>query len=243
MAPINARISYATTLAVILMTILTLKASIQARGLYRTLLFLALGVGLPSLAEYQAINHTRLLRHHLQPQLKGVPLAISLGWYLAGYNTFTMLESLALHHQLPERYWRPLLPLANALTATSMDLVTDVALLDQGFWEWNANGPYAPEITGPNGKHGIPLANYTGWLGLTGLVTLAYLLAPGTVPASPAEPEAARKVKAGRQAALLLLPTYLGAVAWELWRRRWRYILYSALFPLILLKTLLARRS
>jgi hypothetical protein len=124
-----------------------------------------------------------------------------------------------------------------------MDLVTDVALLDQGFWEWNVDGSYAPEVTGPNGKRGIPLANYAGWLILTSLVTLGYLLAPGTLPAGHAEPEAARQVKTGRQAALLLLPTYLGAVAWELWRGRWRYILYSALFPLILLKALLARRS
>jgi uncharacterized membrane protein len=241
MTSLNPRMSQATTLAIIVAFLLTTLASIRARGLYRTLLFILLGVGLPTLSEYQAINNMRLLCHHLQPQLKNVPLGISLAWYIAGYNTFTMLESLATQYKLPKQYWPFLLPAATALTATSMDLVTDVALLDQGYWEWTEGGPYAPEVTGPNGQKGIPIANYTGWLGLTSLVTFSYLLIADKQPAADSPLAHIESVKVGRQAGLLLLPSYLGAITWELRQRRWRYILYSLLFPLVLLKALLGR--
>jgi uncharacterized membrane protein len=238
MTALNPRTSQAVTLALVVAFLLTAAASIRARGLYRTLLFILLGVGLPTLSEYHAINNMRLLRHHLQPQLKNVPLGISLAWYIAGYNTFTMLESLAAQYKLPKQSWPFLLPTATALTATSMDLVTDVALLDQGYWEWPEGGPYAPEVAGPNGKHGIPIDNYTGWLGLMGLVTFSYMLIAGDSRPAHIEP-----VKVGRQAAFLLLPSYLGAIAWELQQRRWRYILYSLLFPLVLLNASLGRQK
>jgi uncharacterized membrane protein len=244
MAPVSSRLSLAATLAISVNFILTMLASIRARGLYQTLLFAALGLGFPLVAEYHTINTARLLRHHLRPQFKGIPLAIALAWYIAVYNTFTVLESLVIQWGVPGQRQRTFLPLATALTATSMDLVADVALLDQGFWEWTVDGAYAPEVSGPNGKHGVPLANYLGWLGLTGLVTTFFLLLRGREPAMPGLPSDTAKIsRAGWWAVLLLLPGYLGAVLWEVRQRRWIYILYSLLFPLVLLKTWLGNRG
>lgn len=244
MAPLSSRISLAATLAISANFMLTMIASIRTRGLYQTLLFATLGLGFPIVAEYHTIHTIRLLRHHLHPQFKGIPLAIALAWYIAVYNTFTVLESLAVQLGLREQRQRSLLPLATALTATSMDLVADVALLDQGFWEWTVDGAYAPEVSGPNGRHGVPLANYLGWLGLTSLVTNFFLFLRGREPATPGLPSDTAKIsRAGRWAALLLLPGYLGAVLWEVRQGRWAYILYSLLFPLVLLKTWLAHRG
>ncbi len=36
------------------------------------------------------------------------------------------------------------------------------------------DGPYATDIEGPNGRHGVPLLNFAGWLGLTASVAIAY---------------------------------------------------------------------
>ena len=242
MAGIDARRSLATTAAIIVTFILTVITSFRTRGGRRTVWFLLLGLGLPISAEYDAINRMHILRHHLQPQYKGIPLAIGLAWYTVGYNTFAMLESLAIQAGISARSQRLWLPLATALTATSMDLVTDVALLEQGYWQWAVDGPYAPDVRGPNGKHGIPIANYTGWLALTGAVTALYLLLTRPLTMDASQSNAAEGVRSGRQAALLLLPGYLGAVAWELGKRRWVYIAYSLLFPVVLLWALAGKR-
>ncbi len=50
-----------------------------------------------------------------------MPLATGMAWYLAGYNTFAAVESLALQYGVRERGRRWLLPLATALTATSSE--------------------------------------------------------------------------------------------------------------------------
>lgn len=239
MAQFSPRMSQATTAAVVGSVGLTLLASLRARGMKDTALFFALGTLLPVAAEYQAINGSRILRHHLQPQVQGVPVAIALAWYLTGYNTFAALESLTVQYDVGEGQRKLLLPLATALTATSMDLVADVALLEQGYWEWNEDGSYAPEIQGPNGKRGVPIGNYVGWLVLTSLVSgLFYLLGGGRTKL-----DQGRARVSGRTAALLLLPSYLGAVAWELRQGRWRYVAYSLLFPLVLLPALIGKRA
>lgn len=216
--------------------------SLRARGPRRTLLFAALGMGLPALAEYRAINVSKILRHHGRPRVKEVPLSVVLGWYTIAYASFAMMESLWTQAGVDHTKRRWLLPASTALVATSLDLALDPFGLEQGLWEWNSDGPYAAEIAGANGKHGVPLQNFAGWLGLTGGVTLGYGLLAGGVHAETA-PGAAGSVKAGRAAARLLLPLYLPAATWALRTRKPRYLLYSALFPLVLLRALTARRS
>lgn len=233
MSPIDRRTSTTTTLGVLGSFALTVASSVKTRGLQRTLLFVALGVGLPVLGEYYGINKRRIIRHHLQPQVKGIPVAIACGWYLIGYNTFAMVERLAQQLGVPVAYRRGFLPVMTALTATNLDLLTDVAMLDQGYWEWSTDGAYASEVVGPNGKHGIPVMNYTAWLVLTSSVTLLYLLLSNEQDADD-HGGAPGSVTAGRQAALLLLPAYLSALQWELRQKRFTYILYAALFPVVL---------
>src|SRR5262249_23177338 len=90
---------------------------------------------------------------------------------------------------------------------------------------------YAPEIAGANGRHGIPVGNFTSWVFLTATVTLLYLRLSGDQAAERAQPGAAGSARAGRTAALLLLPYYLRPLAWAIRTRRPRFILSSLLAP------------
>ena len=97
----------------------------------------------------------------LAPQIGGVPLAVALGWYNIGYNAYCVAE-----HLLAGKGDRVLAPAA-ALVATDLDLLLDPCGLDLGLWEWSRSGPYAAEVEGPNGSHGIPAFNFAGWIGLS----------------------------------------------------------------------------
>jgi hypothetical protein len=117
-----------------------------------------------------------------------------------------------------------------ALAATSLDLLLDPAGLDLDLWQWSG-GPYAAEVEGPNGKRGVRLLNFAGWISLIAGVTLAYRgLGPGTDPAHSVRPGLAGGLRSGRGAALLLLSYYLPAGAWATKRCRLRSLLYSAPF-------------
>ena len=217
--------------------------SVRTRGVRRTAVFAALGLGLPALAEAYAVTLRRELRHHMQPQLKGVPLNAILGWYTITYAVFSLLESIGRRHGLNRRVPHRVLPPSTAAVATSLDLILDCVGLDLGLWEWSQGGPYAPEVVGPNGQHGIPVANFVSWLALTGSVTGCYLLLEPRLGEGPPSRGTAgqRPATAGRTAALVLLPYYLAGAGWALGRRRPRYLLYSALCPLVLADTLTAR--
>jgi uncharacterized membrane protein len=206
---------------------LSLTHSLRVRGLRRTLLFAALGNAIPVLGELLAVNVLKLLRHHVRPQVGGVPLAIALGWYNVAYGTFAVMESI-LKDSGPhkDKRSRALAP-AVALAATSLDLLLDPAGLDLGLWQWNVDGSYAAEVEGPSGKRGVPLLNFAGWLGVTAGVTLAYQRLD---PVFAAGSGGVGGPQTGRSAALLLLSYYLPAAAWAAKERRREYLLYSAPF-------------
>jgi uncharacterized membrane protein len=204
--------------------------SLRVRGLRLTLLFAALGSAIPILGELVAINVLKLLRHHVRPQVAGVPLAVALGWYNVTYGTFTMMESiLDVSGTREVERSRTLAPGA-ALAATSLDLLLDPAGLDLGLWQWSADGSYAAEVVGPGGKRGVPLLNFAGWLGITAGVTLAYERLGPVVAVGSGE---AGDPEAGRRAALLLLSYYLPAAAWAAKVRRREFLLYSAPFSVV----------
>ncbi len=208
---------------------LSLAHSLWARGFRRTLLFGILGHTIPVLGEYLVVNVLKILRHHLKPQAKGIPLAVALGWYNVCYATFAMVESILNGTELDEAERSRSSWLGTALVATSLDLLVDPFGLDLGLWEWRDDGPYATEIEGPNGRHDVPLLNFVGWLGLTASVTLAYQSSnPEGDAADYSSVGVAGGPEAGRLAALLLLPYYLVAVAWALKRGRRKYLFYSA---------------
>jgi len=217
--------------------------SLRARGFRRTMLFVALGHAVPILGEYSATNLLKLLRHGTHPQIKGVPLAIALGWYNVSYATFAMMESLLNRVKVDEPSQISVLPPLTAVVATSLDLLLDPFGLDLGLWKWTSDGAYATEIEGPNGKLGVPLLNFAGWLGLITSVTLAYQrLSSDQEVMRRLPPGAAGSPEAGRRAAFLLLPYYLPAMAWALKRkRRLKYLLYSCPFSVALWAALRSR--
>jgi len=239
----GSRLSGALTAHSLLGAGLSAAHSLRARGLPRTLLFGALGSGIPILGELLAVNVLKVLRHHARPQAGGVPLAIALGWYNVGYGTFAMMESILSRPGSRGGKQGRALPPATALAATSLDLLMDPCGLDLGLWEWSGDGRYAAEVAGPNGKRGVPLVNFAGWLGLTASVTTAYQrLDPPGDAGVPLRRGGAGSLGAGCGAALLLLPYYLPAAAWALRRRRRKYLLYSAPFSAVLLWTALGGR-
>lgn len=207
-------------------TALTLAQSLRARGGRRTVLFAALGMGLPVAAEYTAVNVARMIRHHSRPQVRGVPLA-AVAWYNIGYASYALIEALLAGSYMSSAARRWVGPMGTALVATSLDLIFDPFGLDLGLWEWRDGGAYAREIVGPNGKAGIPLANFAGWVALTGGIALGYEWLAG---ASIGSASSAR-TSAGREAALLLSPYYLAPAGWALLQRGPRYLVASALFP------------
>jgi uncharacterized membrane protein len=226
---LDPRLSKTVTAHALVVAGLGVAHSLRARGLRRTLLFAALGNTIPVLGEYLAVNVLKGLRHHARPQVGGVPLAIALGWYNVAYGTFAVMESVLNATGLREDKRRRSLAPAAALTATNLDLLLDPCGLGLGLWEWSRDASYATEVEGPNGKRGIPLLNYAGWIGLTVSVALAYQsLHPSSDAAGPTRPGAAGSPEAGRGAALLLLSYYLPVAVWATKGHRRRYLLYSA---------------
>jgi uncharacterized membrane protein len=222
---LDPQLSRAVTAHALVVAGLSVTHSLWARGLRRTLLFAALGYAIPVLGELLAVNVLKVLRHHLRPQVAGVPVAIALGWYNVTYGTFAVTESILNATGLRENERSRALAPAAALAATNLDLLLDPYGLDLGLWEWSRDGSYATEVEGSNGKRGIPLLNHAGWIGLTTSVALAY---QSLAPSTAAGPEA------GRSAALLLLFYYLPAAAWATKGHRRRYLLYSAPFAMAL---------
>jgi uncharacterized membrane protein len=241
---LDPRLSKAVTAHSSIVAALNLIHSLRTRGLRRTLLFAALGNGIPVLGELLTVHILRMLRHHVRPQVKGVPLAIALGWYNVGYGTLSMMEGAINNATNPQGRESLALASATALAATSFDLLLDPLGLELGLWEWSEDGPYASEVKGPNGKRGVPLLNFAGWLALTTGVTLAYQrLQIGGNGADAPDPKDSGVPGAERAAALLLLSYYLPAAVWALKRGRRKYLLHSAPFATTLWAALKGRSA
>jgi uncharacterized membrane protein len=216
--------------------------SLRTRGLRRTLLFAALGNAIPILGELLAVHVLKMIRHHARPQVKGVPLAIALGWYNVGYGTLAIVKGTINNAADPQDTNNLALAPATALAATNLDLLLDPFGLALGLWEWSEDGLYACEVKGPNGKRGVPLLNFAGWLALTTGVTLAYQhLQIGGNGADAPDPEDSGSPGDERAAALLLLSYYLPAAVWALKQERRKYLLYSAPFATTLCAALKGR--
>lgn len=201
---------------------LNLASSVRARGLRRSAYIFALGVGLPAVGELLATGPLGLLRHRTRPRVAGVPVAVILGWYCATHGSFALAERLLARLSPDGATRRRALPPLAALVGTSLDLVLDPAGLDAGLWEWKVDGAYAREVAGANGRRGVPIVNFLGWLAL--VWGTAYARTHGSDGEG----------RDGRLPGLLLVPYYLAAVAWAVGSGRPRYLLYSAPFPLAL---------
>lgn len=232
MAAEGRRVGDATLLGSLAAAGLALRHSLAARGARRTARFAALALGLPSLAEWYAVNIDRGLRHHTRPRLAGVPLGAALGWWAIGSATHGLVEAALAGAGVGDRARRWLAPPGTALVATGLDLALDPFGLALGLWEWRDGGPYAREIAGPNGRRGIPVENYVAWLAIVGgVAALDAALAGPTPPPDPA---------AARAAAPVALAYALPPALWALARRRPGYL--PGLTPLALTIALALRR-
>jgi hypothetical protein len=235
--PIAPWLNAAALLGSIANAALALRHSLRVRGGRDTAIFAALGIGLPTLGEWYAINIDRGVRHHAAPQVLGMPVHAAVAWWTIASATHALTEELLGRHGASAAVRRWATPTGCALIATSLDLVLDPYGLANGFWEWRDDGSYAREITGANGRSGIPTENYVAWLGLVGGVTALYGLLTGRSAPRTTEPASTR------DAASILLSYYLPAALWALKERRPRYLLNSALFPVALACALWPRKG
>lgn len=205
---------------------LNLAFSFRDRGLRGALVLFALGAGLPALGELLVTGPLGLLRHRTRPRLAGVPPGVLLGWYCAIHGSFTVTARILARLPMDEDRRHVALPFGAALVGTSLDLILDPFGLDAGLWEWTTDGVYAPEVVGANGRSGVPLINYLGWISLVASVVYVHerLFDDGTSP----------DLDASRVPGLLLLPYYLAAAVWAVRRRRLRYLVYSVIVPVAL---------
>ncbi len=219
---VDPRISKLLLGQAILGAILNLADAVRTRGPLRAAAFFILSTGLSAFGEALVTGPFNLLRHRTKPRIGGVPLAIMLLWYNVIYGTHAATERALTRLPMDAARRRETLPLATALVATNLDLVMDPFGLDAGLWEWKVNGSYAPDIEGSNGRSGVPTLNYWGWMVVVMGVVLVYTrLFP--------EDRSGRRLPV-----LLLLPYYLVPAIWAAKRRRPEYLLYSALFPLVM---------
>lgn len=217
--------------------VLALRHSLRARGECGTAIFAALGLGLPATFEWHAVNVDRSLRHHGQPQVRGVPANALLSWWTIASVSQTLSDDLLARAGASAAARRWATPVGTALVATSLDLVLDPFGLANGYWEWRDGGPYAREIAGPNGRNGIPIGNYVAWMMLNGGVSALY----GAI--THRQPPRSNAPDATRDAARLLLTYYLPAALWAIRERRPRYLLNSALVPVVVGLALWPRRT
>ena len=201
---------------------LNLASSVRTRGVRRTTFLFVLGTGLPATGELLATGPLKLLRHRLRYRISGVPLAILLGWYCVIHGSSVVARRISERLRPGKGANARTLAVVAALVGTSLDLILDPAGLDAGLWEWNADGAYAAEIQGANRHNGVPFVNYLGWIALVGGVV--YFCALSSERGNEAD---TRELLP----ALLLVPLYLATTWWAIRRRRFRYLLYSAPFP------------
>jgi uncharacterized membrane protein len=91
----------------------------------------------------------------LTPTVAGVPLAVGLAWW-----------GMALPaREAAARLVRPGWPTVavGALALTAWDVMLDPQAVDEGWWVWDAGGPW----------RGVPLSNYAGWLVVSAVVMAA----------------------------------------------------------------------
>jgi uncharacterized membrane protein len=175
-----------------------------------------------SAGEFSAVNLMKVVRHHGRPQIWGIPVTALLSWYVITYAAFDTASAYT-------RGW--LRAVLTALIATSLDLLLDVYGLGKALWEWRDDGMYAREIVGPNGRRGIPVGNYIGWLLMTGAIASAFVKFTGKA-----------KEQHHGVGGLLLLAYYGPAAVWAVRTRRLRYIAYGAIAPLSVFGALLRAR-
>jgi uncharacterized membrane protein len=103
----------------------------------------------------------------LEPRLLGVPLLIPLAWLMM------LPPAWAIAQRITGRNSGLAFVAVSALAFTAWDLFLDPQMVHWGVWVWDAPGVY----------FGIPLANFAGWLVVSGLITI--FARPPALPEPP----------------------------------------------------------
>jgi putative membrane protein len=107
----------------------------------------------------------------LQPQLAGVPLVISLAWFMMLVPAWAVAEAiLGRSHERLGRWYAPLHAAVAGAAFTAWDLYLDPQMVAHELWIWDK----------PGGFFGIPWINFVGWWLAASLLTL--LIRPRGLP-------------------------------------------------------------
>jgi putative membrane protein len=141
-------------------------------------------------------------------KLFGVPLLAALAWEPIIYAAFCLTDILAPSLVDRASPWVKRLPIyvwmagVGALATTAWDMMIDPIAVSHGWWVWHEGGSYLPYL-----KHGVPVQNFVGWLGVSFLIHLIYRLLTETV----AQPRRSLNLSI-RSPLALYLSLYLTAV-------------------------------
>jgi uncharacterized membrane protein len=205
--------------------------SAAVRGVRQTAQFVLIAGGIAFVLEGAALRFSNAFHHTLQPQVLGVPPQVICAWIVYLYAGFAVTLVLANRGQT----WPGALAFcaAAALVTTALDLTVDPVSVRMGRFAYHQGGAFMPEIAGVNGVHGIPLANYVGWMLLASGTYLAFWLCTRRSDDQPAP---------GRLAALLFYLTLFAAAAIPAVRFGYAQLLLIGGLPVALVALLVAQR-
>lgn len=165
--------------------------AIITKGWQRAILMLSISFLISFTAEALGVNFGLVFGSYhytamLGVQLFGVPLLAALAWEPIGYAAFCITDILAPSQAAQNNAWVKRLPLhvwlagIGALATTAWDMMIDPIAVNEGWWVWHEGGSYMPYL-----KHGVPIQNFLGWLGVAFVINLIYRFIYDTVK-SPA---------------------------------------------------------
>jgi uncharacterized membrane protein len=158
------------------------------KGWRRALAMFALSFVIAFTAEALGVNYGLVFGRYFYTErlglrLFGVPFLAALAWEPILYAAYSITEILvpiqagrtaSLRQRLPSYLW---LSLVGALATTAWDMMIDPIAVNSGWWVWQEGGPYVPYVA-----HGVPIDNFTGWLGVAFVINLVYRLIADSAP-------------------------------------------------------------
>lgn len=159
-----------------------------AKGWGRTLVAFVVTVLIAFVAEGLGVHYGYVFGHYhysgiLGYQVWAVPVIVCLAWEPILYSAYCMTDFL-----IPSDFKKPgsflgrvfpylVMAAFGAIATTAWDLMIDPFAVDQGWWIWEAGGPYTPYI-----ETGVPISNFFGWFKVAFVCHLVYRIVLETHP-------------------------------------------------------------
>ncbi len=161
--------------------------AVITKGWQRALLMLGISFLLSFTAEALGVNFGLVFGSYhytavLGVQVFGVPFLAALAWEPIIYAAFCITDILAPAQLNRNNSWLRRLPMhvwmagIGALATTAWDMMIDPIAVNEGWWVWHEGGSYMPYL-----KHGVPIQNFLGWLGVSFVINLIYRFVNDTV--------------------------------------------------------------